>query len=137
MDPEKAKVIIDHFRSTLPEELTEAQEILSHAESIIARALTEAKRIRGAAAEEMRSQVTQNSIVEEAQSRAGDIIARGQKEAGASRVDADEYSLSVLRDLDRHIQEVSKQVTRGMLLIQANLERVVENPQDPANSPKS
>lgn len=125
MDPDKLLELVDQLRVAVPQDVTEAEEVLKKREDLLNQSLGEARRIRASAETEYRSRVDENelvqeakkqsaSIVEEAQQKAQRILDLADHDAGARRTAADQYSQTVLYQLEKEIAGLLATVRNGI-----------------------
>lgn len=129
VDEGQLKETIEKLRLTIPKELQEAQQLLQEGEDIIGKAQREAKRITTAAEEEFRARVRDSNIVKaaerraeeitkEAQSRAEAVVSAAEKQASTRTEDANQYSLGVLRSLERQLNGALTSIRKGIEILE-------------------
>lgn len=106
--------IIDQLRIRIPDELKQAKRIQQQQERLIAQAKEEASRIRAQAREEAESSLSQHEQVVVAQAKADQILDSAAQQAEAMRLEADQYALKVLRELEVALESSLRQVRNGI-----------------------
>jgi cell division septum initiation protein DivIVA len=125
VDPDQLLDIIDQMRISVPKEMHEARRVLDERDLILSQAKTEAESLLAAAREEIEHRLQSSDIVRQAQERAQQIIAEAQRsaqlieadanaDATATRREADEYSIDVIRRMLAQIDSVQAQL-RGYI----------------------
>jgi cell division septum initiation protein DivIVA len=118
VDEDRMLELIDQMRIAIPEEVKKAQQVMAQRDRVMAQAQEEANRTLQLARDKSEQMVQKDMIVQEAQRRADQIIAQARGEAEATRVDADNYVLDTLMQLQDHIAKLSNQVGNGIRVIQ-------------------
>ena len=118
VDEDRMLEIIDQMRIAIPEEVKKAQQVLAQRDRVMAQAQEETNRTLALAREKAEGLVQKDMIVQEAQRRADQIVAQARGEAEATRVDADNYVLDTLMQLQDHIAKMGNQVGNGIRVIQ-------------------
>ena len=72
--------------------------------------------------------VQKDMIVQEAQRRADQIVSQARGEAEATRVDADNYVIDTLMQLQDQIAKLSNQVSNGVRMVQEEQMRKTGSP---------
>jgi cell division septum initiation protein DivIVA len=118
VDEEKMLDLIDQMRVAIPEEMKKAQQVLTQRDRMLAQAQEEANRTLALAREKGEQLLERDSLVQNAQSyaekRAEDIIA----EADQSRIDADQYVIDTLSQLEMELERYLNQVRNGIRTVQ-------------------
>ena len=121
--------VLDLMRTTVPEEIKQARRINQEREKILAQAQTEANRLVSQAQERVERLVSQDSVLQVAEQRAHEIVARAQEEAEDVRRGADEYALDMLDRLDAELNRVQGSVRNAIdaLNVQPAQSREIES----------
>ena len=125
VDPDNLLELVDQLRVAVPQDVAEAEEVLRKREDLLNQSLGEARRIRASAETEYRSRVDDNElvqeakkqadwIVEEAQQKAQRILDLADNDAGTRRASADQYSQTVLYQLEKEIAGLLATVRNGI-----------------------
>ena len=139
---------IDRLRSAVPREVEDARSILRERHDILAKADEDAIVVGNKARDESEQRLNSHDMVMEAQRRAADIAGRAQeqahealdsarREAAAIRGDAtsqaveqaleaDRYSLDMLRRLEAQLSSIEGSVLAGMDQLDKKIEREQE-----------
>jgi cell division septum initiation protein DivIVA len=126
IDEERALEIIDQMRISIPEEIEKATRIIQQRDRLMAQANEEAARMVELAKEKGDTMVSRESIAQAAQGRAAGIIEMARREAETMQVDADNYVMEVLGDLESHL-------IRSLTVVRNGINSVNQRAQDPAN----
>lgn len=118
VDEEEFFDIINEMRSRIPEEVRQAEKTMRERDRIIAQAHEEAQRIVALAEEKAKEVLGQQEIVRGAQARADTIIERAQLEADKLRMEADDYVIAVLSQLESQLESLITTVQNGIRLVQ-------------------
>lgn len=117
--------VVDQMRTSVPEDVREAQRLLQERDTILSQAQREAQQLRAQAEEEIRSRIEATDFVKLAQERAQEIVdataqqaqtlrTHAEEEARRHREDADQYALEVLQRLDNELTAVLASVRKGI-----------------------
>lgn len=117
VDEDRMLDIIDQMRIAIPEEVKKAQQLLGQRDRVLAQAQEEANRTLEIARQKADQLVMKDSVVQEAQRRAEQIVAQARVEAENIRADADEYALNSLSQLRDELERISNQVVNGIRLL--------------------
>ena len=118
VDEDKMLELIDQMRIAIPEEVKKAQQVVAQRDRVMAQAQEEANRTLQIARDQADQLVQKDMIVQEAQRRAEQIVNQARGEAEATRVDADNYVIDTLMQLQDHIAKLSSQVSNGVRMVQ-------------------
>lgn len=118
VDEDKMLELIDQMRIAIPEEVKKAQQVVAQRDRVMAQAQEEANRTLQIARDKADQLVQKDMIVQEAQRRAEQILAQARAEAEGVRVDADNYVLDTLMQLQDQIAKMSNQVSNGIRMVQ-------------------
>jgi hypothetical protein len=112
--------IIDQMRIAIPEEMLQAKRITEERERLLADAEDEAERIRVAAQEHAGLLLSQDGLMQVAESKASRIVADAQIRADQLMSDADEHCISVLSALEADVNSILVTTRNGIQHLQAN-----------------
>jgi len=118
VDEEEFFGIIDEMRSRIPEEVRQAKKIVRERDRIIAQAHEEAERIVFLAKEKADEVLAEHDTVKMAEARAETIIERAQREADRIKIDADDYVIAVLSQLESQLSSLLTTVRNGIRVVQ-------------------
>ena len=144
VDEDRALELIDQMRISIPEEVKQAKRIQQERDRVIAQANEEASRLIDLAKEDAEELVNRDVISTTAERRAQSLIDRARRDAEAIKIDADEYVVQVLSDLEANLMRSLTVVRNGMDKIElehqqlaaaeaAATEAAVEAPPPPAD----
>jgi len=114
VDEDRMLEIIDQMRIAIPEEVKKAQQILAQRDRVLAQAQEEANRTVKLAKDKGEDIVARDAIVEAAQSRSDQIIAQARAEAETIRLEADEYVIQSLTELEAELSHLISQARNGI-----------------------
>jgi cell division septum initiation protein DivIVA len=118
VDEDRMLELIDQMRIAVPEEVKKAQQVMAQRDRVMAQAQEEANRTLQIARDKADQLVQKDMIVGEAQRRAEQIVSQARAEAEATRVDADNYVIDTLMQLQDQISKLSGQVSNGIRMVQ-------------------
>ncbi len=110
--------IIDQMRIAIPEEVKKAQQLLNQSERILAQAEEKANRTTVLAEEKANELTSQDSVIQEAQRRADNILDQARADAEATRIEADNYVIEVLSNVEDELSRLLNQVHNGIRAVQ-------------------
>jgi len=128
VDEDKMLELIDQMRIAIPEEVKKAQQVVAQRDRVMAQAQEEANRTLQIARDKADQLVQKDMIVQEAQRRAEQIVNQARGEAEATRVDADNYVIDTLMQLQDQIAKLSNQVSNGVRMVQEEQMRKASSP---------
>ncbi|MFN8534268.1 MAG: hypothetical protein U0556_12075 [Dehalococcoidia bacterium] len=125
VDPDQLLDIIDQMRISVPKEMHEARRVLDERDLIVSQAKSESDALLTATRDEIEQRLQSSDVVRQAQERAQEIIAQAQRsaqlieadanaDAAATRREADDYSIDVIRRMLAQIDSVQGQL-RGYI----------------------
>ena len=114
VDEDRALELIDQMRISIPEEVKQAKRIQQERDRVIAQANEEASRLIDLAKEDAEELVNRDVISTTAERRAQSLIDRARRDAEAIKIDADEYVVQVLSDLEANLMRSLTVVRNGM-----------------------
>lgn len=118
VDEDRMLEIIDQMRIAIPEEVKKAQQVLAQRDRVMAQAQEEANRTLSLAREKADGLVQKDMLVQEAQRRADQILAQARLDAEATRIEADNYVVDSLMQLQDQLAKLSNQVNNGVRAVQ-------------------
>jgi hypothetical protein len=118
VDEDRMLELIDQMRIAIPEEVKKAQQVMAQRDRVMAQAQEEANRTLQLSREKAEQLVQKDMIVQEAQRRADQIISQARTEAESTRVDADNYVVDTLMQLQDQIAKLGGQVANGIRMVQ-------------------
>lgn len=116
--------LIDQMRVSIPEEIKKAQQILAQRDRILAQAQEEASRTINLAKERSDLMVDRDAIAETAHVRADQIIEQALLDAEKTRLEADDYVLQTLTNLESEMDRILTQVRNGIRTIQSEKQTI-------------
>jgi len=118
VDEDRMLELIDQMRISIPEEVKKAQQVVAQRDRVMAQAQEEANRTLDIARQKADGIVQKDAIVQEAQRRADQILAQARADAEATRIDADNYVVDNLMQLQDQLARLTNQVNNGVRTIQ-------------------
>jgi F0F1-type ATP synthase membrane subunit b/b' len=118
VDEDRMLELIDQMRIAIPEEVKKAQQVMAQRDRVMAQAQEEANRTLQLSRDKAEQLIERDIIVQEAQRRAEQILAQARNEAEVTRVDADNYVVDTLMQLQDQISKMSNQVANGIRMVQ-------------------
>jgi vacuolar-type H+-ATPase subunit H len=132
VDEDRMLDIIDQMRIAIPEEVKKAQQLLGQRDRVLAQAQEEANRTLEIARQKADQLVAKDVVAQEASRRAELILAQARTDAENVRIDADDYVLDSLTQLQAELERISNQVANGVRTVKDEQLR-----RAPASSPTS
>lgn len=117
--------LIDQARTSLPDQIARAEQVLAEADQERASAREEGERIEAAARRRAEELVGEQSVVEQAEQRAAEIVAAAQDQAAQLRREADDYCDRRLADFEIDLGKVLAQVQAGRAKLAQRLDEQV------------
>ncbi len=121
VDEDRMLDLVDQMRVSIPEEVKKAQQILAQRDRILAQSQEEANRTVSLAREKSEQMLEKDSVVQAANSRAEQIIARARAEADGIRQEADQYVVERLASLQMELEHILNQVRNGIATVERDL----------------
>ena len=118
VDEDRMLELIDQMRIAIPEEVKKAQQVMAQRDRVMAQAQEEANRTLQLSRDKAEQMVQKDMIVQEAQRRADQIVSQARAEAESTRVDADNYVVDTLMQLQDQISKLNGQVSNGIRMVQ-------------------
>jgi hypothetical protein len=118
VDEDRFLDIIDQMRISIPEEVKKAQQIFTQKDRVLAQAQEEANRTLTLAREKADQLMEKDSVVQDAQRRAAQIIEQARLEAENVKAGADQYSQDALMNLEVELERLLNQVRNGLQMLE-------------------
>jgi hypothetical protein len=118
VDEDRMLELIDQMRISIPEEVKKAQQVVAQRDRVMAQAQEEANRTLDIARQKADQLTQKDMIVQEAQRRAELILAQARADAEATRIDADNYVVDNLMQLQDQLARLTNQVNNGVRTVQ-------------------
>jgi cell division septum initiation protein DivIVA len=125
VDEDRMLELIDQMRIAVPEEVKKAQQVVAQRDRVMAQAQEEANRTLSQAREKADQLTHKDMVVQEAQRRAEQIVSQARADAEAIRVDADNYVVETLMQLQEQLAKLNNQVGNGLRTVQEDQLRKV------------
>ena len=135
VDEDRMLEIIDQMRIAIPEEVKKAQQVVAQRDRVMAQAQEEANRTLTLSREKAESMVQKDMVVQDAQRRAEQIVAQARADAEATRMDADNYVVDSLMQLQDQLARLSNQVNNGIRAVQEDTARKKATMSTPISTP--
>ncbi len=113
VDDELILDMVDHIRTSLPEEMRQAKAVAVEREKILEEARTEAQRIIKEAKEEIAKMAGENEIVKQAQEQAYSVVEQTNTVAREIKIGAYTYADDLLRQVEELLEKNLLQVKTG------------------------
>ncbi len=110
--------LIDQLRVAIPEEVRQARKINAEGERVIARAREEAEQIIGAAQEQAAVLLQDQSVLRQAESKAGEIERGAQDKAEETMRGADQYASDVLVRLESDLVKTLSVIKKSLEVLE-------------------
>jgi vacuolar-type H+-ATPase subunit H len=107
--------IITDLKNALPPEMEEAVQILREKDEILAAARDEAASIIRSAEDELQARVSEESVAQEAQTRAQQLIAQAEGNVKEITTGAKEYADDILAELENYLADYLKLLRKNRL----------------------
>ena len=127
VDEDRMLDIIDQMRIAIPEEVKKAQQLLGQRDRVLAQAQEEANRTLEIARQKADQLVAKDNVVQEAQRRADLLLAQARTDAENVRLDADDYVMNSLNQLQAELERITNQVINGIRVVKDEQERRAPN----------
>ncbi len=118
VDEDRMLELIDQMRISIPEEVKKAQQVVAQRDRVMAQAQEEANRTLDIARQKADQLTQKDMIVQEAQRRAEQILAQARSDAEATRIEADNYVMDNLMQLQDQLARLTNQVNNGIRTVQ-------------------
>jgi len=103
MDAEELYDLIKDLRSSLPDELTTANQVARDRDKIVREAHEERAKILEAAREQAQLLISNDELVKQAERRSAEVLREAQVEADAIRAEAEAWARGVIERLENYI----------------------------------
>lgn len=123
VDEDRMLDIIDQMRIAIPEEVKKAQQLLGQRDRVLAQAQEEANRTLELARQKADQLASKEMVAQEAQRRAELILSQARTDAENVRMDADDYVMKSLTQLQAELERITNQVVNGLRVVQDEQER--------------
>ena len=100
VDVERLRDLIDDIRVNLPGEIMQAQSVVADRAEIMAAAKRENEQLLRRAEERVKTMVSQETVVKQAQTKAADIMTQAQQKSRELRQASQEFSDDTLRSTE-------------------------------------
>jgi vacuolar-type H+-ATPase subunit H len=110
--------VIDQLRVAIPEEVRQARRINQESDRVLSKAREEAEQIIGAAQEQAAILLQDQSILRQAESRAGDMEKQAQSKADETMRGADQYASDVLIRLESDLVKTLSIVKKSLEVLE-------------------
>lgn len=114
VDKKEFLEVIDQVINYLPDQIRKAQWVMNEKDRILEDAQKQYESTKSEIMEMMKQNVENHDLVKEAKIRANEIIALAQRDAKAIRIGSREYSIEILSQLDREIEEKKSKLIADM-----------------------
>ncbi|MBN1314676.1 MAG: hypothetical protein JXA42_04390 [Anaerolineales bacterium] len=118
VDEDRALELIDQMRISIPEEVKQAKRVQQERDRVIAQAHEEATRLVDLAKQDAEELVDRDVITSTAERRAQTIIDRARKDADVVKIEADEYVIQVLSELEANLMRSLTVVRNGLTKVE-------------------
>lgn len=110
IDDELVLDMVDHIRSSLPEEMRQAKNLMAEREKILADAKAEASRIVTQAREEIAKMVDEEELVKQARIKAEEVIEQAKALSREIKIGAYQFADDLLGNSEQKIGQILSQV---------------------------
>ena len=118
VDEDRMLDIIDQMRISIPEEVKNAQKLLNQSERILAQAEEKANRTTALAEEKAEEMTSEDNLIQKAEIRADTVLEQARVDADTTRIEADNYVVEVLSNLEDDLSTLLNQVHNGIRTVQ-------------------
>lgn len=109
--------MLDRMRISVPSSVRDSEQTLAERDKILAEAHAEAEAIIAEAKARAIAMLQDNEIISIANREAEQIVEEGRRNAQTQMNEADEYSIQVLQELSKRLQEATRQVENGIQVL--------------------
>ena len=110
VDDELVLDMVDHIRTTLPEEMRQAKAIVAEREKLLDDAKAEANRIVTEAREELSRMAGENELVKQAKQQANEVVEQARAFAREIKIGAYQYADELLSNSEVTLEKILAQV---------------------------
>lgn len=114
IDEDRLVQLIDQLRVSIPDEVRKAQQLLLDHDRVRAQANEQAARTVAQARDKAEQLVVRDAIVQDAGLRAKQIVQQAERQADATREDADTYVIESLSSVEAELLRLLNQVRNGI-----------------------
>src|SRR4051794_795185 len=118
VDKHKLYDILDHMRSTIPEEIKQARRIVKERQELLAEAEREAERMVKEARERQIQLVSGHELIRQAERATADITDDARAQEREIHVGAEDYADEILETLELNLAKFIAAVQRGRQRLQ-------------------
>lgn len=129
VDEDRALEIIDQMRISIPDEVKKSQHVLAQRDRVMAQAQEEANRTLKLAQRKGEESLAEDSIVKAAHERAEQILDQARAEVEGMRLDADEYVIESLSQLEDELTRLLNQARNGIAKLNVQQQRAMADEQ--------
>jgi len=137
VDEDRMLDLIDQMRVTIPEEVKRAQQVLTQRDRILAQAQEEANRTLELAREKSKKLVERDGVVKAAGAQADELIKQAERDAEATRREADNYVIQTLSRIEIELERLLNQARNGILALEHIAEPEQPPPQEEPEIPET
>lgn len=130
VDDELILDMVDHIRTSLPEEMRQAKAVMVEREKILDEAKLEAQRIVKEAKEEIGKMAGETEIVKEAQQQAQAVVDQTNAMAREIKIGAYQYADDVLKKVEELMEAELAQIKTGRAQLQLGPQVSEENTEE-------
>jgi cell division septum initiation protein DivIVA len=131
VDEDRVLEIIDQMRISIPDEVKKSQQVLAQRDRVMAQAQEEANRTLSLAKKRGEESLSQDSIVQAAHERAEQILDQARAEVEGMRLDADEYVIESLSQLEDELTRLLGQARNGIAKLNVQRQRAMAVEEQP------
>lgn len=113
IDEDKVLDILDHIRTTIPEEIRQAKWIIQEREKVMQDSQKEAMRIMEDAQKQVEKQAEDSEIVRQAKIIAEEIVQKAESIAREIKEGARGYADDILANLEGNLEVILRQIEQG------------------------
>jgi len=113
IDEDKVLDLLDHIRTTLPEEIRQAKWIIQERDKVLNDSQKEAMRIMEDAQKQVEKQADDSEIVRQAKKVAEEIVHRAESVAREIKEGARGYADDILANLEDNLGTILRQIEQG------------------------
>jgi cell division septum initiation protein DivIVA len=128
IDRDRAMQLVEQARTTMPEEIRQAQGVLAERDIVIANAHTEADQIRAEGRLHAEQLVADDEVTRSAHAEAERILSEAHAEAERKRAEVDAYVDAKLASFEQTLQRTLESVAHGRAKLAGYVEEYAEQP---------
>ena len=130
IDEREALDVIDLMRTTIPEEIKQSRRVNQDRERLIADAQADADRLVAQAEERLNIIVSDEAVVQHAQTRAAQIEEEAYAKSEEIRSGADQYAYQVLEQLESRLERLVSEIRNGIQALTPSYDSVTNGDLD-------